>query len=102
MTRRQICWRSVASRVSSRTGGARLPLDRVRALNIGLLGDRVLQSTAWKLAEQLGWADTLTAEYLALAQLQADAFITGDADLAAVAATVVTVAPVSVLSAPGH
>lgn len=75
-------------------------LDAVRALNIRLLGDRVLQSTAWKVAEQLGWPDTMTAEYLALTQLQADAFVTGDAELAAAAATVVTVAPVSALALP--
>jgi predicted nucleic acid-binding protein len=48
-----------------------------------LLGDRVLQSTAWKeVAEELGWTDTLDAEYVALTQLHADALITFDRDLA--------------------
>ncbi len=37
-------------------------LDYVRALRIRLLGDRVLQSVAWKIADQLGWPDTLDAE----------------------------------------
>jgi hypothetical protein len=30
-------------------------LDYVRALRIRLLGDRVLQNVAWKIADQLGW-----------------------------------------------
>ena len=50
-------------------------LDYIRGLRIRLLGDRVLQRTAWSLAEELGWDDTLDAEYVALARLQADAFL---------------------------
>jgi predicted nucleic acid-binding protein len=73
-------------------------LDYVRGLRIRLLGDRVLQSVAWKLAEQLGWPDTLDAEYLALTQLQADAFITLDPNLARVAKGVVAIAPVEALA----
>ncbi len=34
------------------------------------------------LAEKLGWAETYDAEYVALTQLQADVFVTLDADLA--------------------
>lgn len=30
-------------------------LDYVRGLRIRLLGDRVLQGVAWKVADQLGW-----------------------------------------------
>ncbi len=40
-------------------------LSCVRELRIRLLGDRVLQSVAWKVADQLGWADTYDAEYVA-------------------------------------
>jgi predicted nucleic acid-binding protein len=57
-------------------------LNYVRALRIRLLGDRVLQNVAWKIADQFGWHDTLDAEYIALTQLQADAFVTLDAELA--------------------
>ncbi len=57
-------------------------LARVRALPIRLLGDAVLRRRAWEVAEQLGWAETYDAEYVALAQLQADAFLTLDPDLA--------------------
>jgi predicted nucleic acid-binding protein len=73
-------------------------LDYLRALRIRLLGDRVLQNVAWKIAEQLGWPDTLAAEYLALTQLQADAFITLDADLAHAVTGLVTITPVQALS----
>jgi predicted nucleic acid-binding protein len=73
-------------------------LDYLRALRIRLLGDRVLQSLAWRIADQLGWPDTLNAEYVALTRLQADAFITLDANLARAVAGLVTVAPVDVLS----
>lgn len=73
-------------------------LEYVRGLRIRLLGDRVLQSVAWKIADQLGWPDTLDAEYIALTQLQADAFITLRGDLARAVDGVITVAPFEVLS----
>jgi len=73
-------------------------LDHVRALRIRLLGDRVLQNAAWRIADQLGWPDTLDAEYIALTQLQADAFITLDAELAHAVRGLVTVATIEALS----
>ena len=73
-------------------------LDYVRALRIRLLGDRVLQSTAWRVADQLGRPDTLDAEYVALTQLQADALITLDAELADAVKGLVVVAPIEALS----
>ena len=56
-------------------------LDYVNRLKIRLLGDAVLRRRAWKLAEQLDLPTTYDAEYIALTQLQADAFVTLDADL---------------------
>ena len=56
-------------------------LGRIRAMPIRLLGDAVLRRRAWELAEKLGWAETYDAEYVALTQLQADAFVTHDAEL---------------------
>jgi len=41
----------------------------------------VLRRRAWEIADQLGWAETLDAEYVALTQLQADALVTLDAEL---------------------
>jgi predicted nucleic acid-binding protein len=73
-------------------------LDYVRGLRIRLLGDRVLQSAAWRIADRLGWSDTFDAEYVALTQLQADAFITLDRQLAAAVQELVTVAPVEELT----
>jgi predicted nucleic acid-binding protein len=60
-------------------------LDRltgIRAIPIRLLGDAVLRRRAWEVADQLGWASTYDAEYVAPTQLQADAFVTLDAELA--------------------
>ena len=73
-------------------------LDYVRGLRIRLLGDRVLQNVAWRIADQLGWPETLTAEYVALTQLQADAFITLDVELASTVKGLVAIAPIEALS----
>jgi hypothetical protein len=67
-------------------------LDYLRGLQIRLLGDRVLQSVAWQVADTLGWPDTFVAEYLALTQLQADALVVEDPVLAEAARRVVPVA----------
>lgn len=72
-------------------------LDHIRGLRIRLLGDRVLQAVAWKIADQLGWSDTFAAEYVALTQLQADALITLDGQLAHAVKKLVTVAPIDAL-----
>jgi predicted nucleic acid-binding protein len=61
---------------------ARDRLARIGRMPIRLLGDAVLRRRAWDLAEQLGWASTYNAEYVALTQLQADALVTLDANLA--------------------
>ena len=73
-------------------------LAYVRGLRLRLLGDRVLHSVAWDVADQLGWSDTFDAEYVALAQLQADALVTLDEQLAQDVAELVRVAPVDELS----
>jgi predicted nucleic acid-binding protein len=57
-------------------------LARIWAMPIRLLGDAVLRRKAWNLADQLGWPETYDAEYVALTQLQADAFVTLDTGLA--------------------
>jgi predicted nucleic acid-binding protein len=61
---------------------ARERLDRIGKMRIRLLGDAVLRRRAWEVADQLGWASTYDAEYVALTQLQADALVTLDAELA--------------------
>jgi predicted nucleic acid-binding protein len=72
-------------------------LDYVRRLRIRLLGDRVLQAVAWQVADQMRWSDTYNAEYVALAQLRGDAFITLDEELAAAVRDLVRVAPLAEL-----
>ena len=61
---------------------ARERLARFNRLPIRLLGDAVLRRRAWEIADELGWAETYTAEYIALTQLQGDAFVTLDRGLA--------------------
>lgn len=67
-------------------------MDYLRGLQMRLLGDRVLQRVAWDIAQELGWNDTLDAEYLALTKLQADALVTVNTGLAHAARKLVTVA----------
>ncbi len=78
-------------------GVARERLLRINRMPIRLLGDAVLRRRAWDLAEQLGWASTYDAEYIALTQLQADAFVTMDAKLARSVAGIVAVASIDAL-----
>jgi len=69
-------------------------LDHLRGLQLRLLGDRVLQRVAWKIAEQLGWLDTFVAEYVALTQLQGDAFVCMDPELLREVSGIVVVASI--------
>jgi predicted nucleic acid-binding protein len=69
----------------------------VRGMRIRLLEDHELQVVAWKVAGQFGWPDTFDAEYVALTQLQADALITLDRQLAGAVKGLVTVAPIEAL-----
>lgn len=71
---------------------AKAALRRLAELKIRLLGDRVSRQTAWRHAARLGWADTADAEYLAVAELQADALVTLDERLIAAASGVVPIA----------
>ena len=57
-------------------------LTRIWAMPIRLLEDAVLRRRAWEVADQLGWGSTYDAEYVALTQLQAEAFVTLDTELA--------------------
>jgi indolepyruvate ferredoxin oxidoreductase alpha subunit len=69
-------------------------VTRMNSLKIRFLGDKVLQRTAWRIADRLGWEETYDAEFVALTQLQADVFVTSDQDLArAVSGIVETATP---------
>ncbi|HET7571216.1 MAG TPA: type II toxin-antitoxin system VapC family toxin [Gaiellaceae bacterium] len=70
---------------------------RINSLKVRFLGDKVLQATAWKVAEELGWETTYDAEYVALTRLQADALVTADPELARAASRLVAIAPADAL-----
>ena len=72
-------------------------MTRVNSSRVRFLGDRVLQRTAWKVADQLGWETTYDAEFVALTQLQADAFVTSDAELARAVADLIETATIDAL-----
>src|ERR1700687_74625 len=76
---------------------ARDHLARIGRMPIRLLGGAVLRRRAWYLANQWGWASTYNAEYVALTQLQADAFVTLDAELARSVKGIVTTASIDAL-----
>ena len=77
---------------------ARDRLARLSRIPIRLLGDAVLRRRSWEVADQLGWASTYDAEYIALTQLQADAFVTLDAKLARSVKGLVVTASIEALS----
>ena len=72
-------------------------VTRINSLKVRFLGDKVLQRTAWRIADQLGWETTYDAEFVALTQLQADVFVTSDADLARAVAGLVETATIDAL-----
>ena len=74
-------------------------VTRINSLKVRFLGDKVLQRTAWNVADQLGWETTYDAEYVALTQLQADSFVTSDRNLARAASTLVETATIDALRA---
>ena len=76
---------------------ARERVARIGRMPIRLLGDAVLRRRAWEVADRLGWAATYDAEYVALTQLQADAFVSLNAELARRLEGIATVATVDAL-----
>jgi predicted nucleic acid-binding protein len=76
---------------------ARERLARIGRMPIRLLGDAVLRRRAWEVADRLGWASTYDAEYVALTELQADAFITLDQELARSLEGIITIASIDSL-----
>ncbi len=66
-------------------------LERLERAPIQARADRRLWREAWRVAEELGWAKTYDAEYVALARLLGCRLVTLDAALARGAAGIVTV-----------
>ena len=72
-------------------------VTRINSMKVRFLGDKVLQRTAWRVADQLGWETTYDAEFVALTQLQADVFVTSDGDLARAVSGLVETATIEAL-----
>ena len=72
-------------------------VTRINSLKVRFLGDKVLQRTAWKVADRLGWESTYDAEFVALTQLQADVFVTSDSNLARTVSPLVKTATIDAL-----
>ena len=72
-------------------------VTRINSLRVRFLGDKVLQRTAWRVADQLGFETTYDAEFVALTQLQADSFVTSDSDLARAVSGLVETATIDAL-----
>ncbi|MDJ0350546.1 type II toxin-antitoxin system VapC family toxin [Cryobacterium sp. PH29-G1] len=71
--------------------------ERLTELKLRLLGDRVSRRTAWRIARDHDWETISDAEYIAVAQLQADALVTIDPALAAKAEHLVPLAHLDAL-----
>lgn len=74
-------------------------LERLTEVTRRLLGDRVARRTAWEVVRERGWPTVDSAEYVAVARVQADALVASDPDLAAMATGLVALAPLSALFA---
>ena len=72
--------------------------ERLTALKMRLLGDRVSRRVAWTIAREQNWESIDDAEYLAVTRLQADALVTVDPALAAKAEPLVPLAPLEALA----
>jgi len=73
--------------------------ERLTALKMRLLGDRVSRRTGWRIARDQGWDTTYDAEFLAVTQLQADALVTIDPAMTRKAYNIVPLAELNALSA---
>jgi predicted nucleic acid-binding protein len=72
-------------------------VTRINSLKVRFLGDKVLQRTAWRVADELGWETTSDSEFVALTQLQADALVTSDRGLARAVSHLIQTATIEAL-----
>ena len=72
-------------------------VTRINSLKVRFLGDKVLQRTAWRVADRLGWETTYDAEVVALTPRQADVVVTSDGELAQAVSGLVDTATIDAL-----
>ena len=82
----EMAWRGTVSRDLGRAA-----LDRFLDAPIGTRRHARLTPEAWRIADELGWAKTYDAEYVALAQLLSSRLLTLDARLRRTASRLVEV-----------
>ncbi len=86
-------------RAGKRTEAAAMSAhEQMTAVRMRLLGDRVSRHTAWRVAREHDWDTLKDAEYIAITRLQADALVTVDPHLAALAREEIAVAAVDDLA----
>ena len=73
--------------------------EHLTTMKLRLLNDRVSRRTAWDLARTNGWVSLRHAEFVAITTLQADALVTVDDELAAVASGIVPLVDLQALQA---
>ena len=81
----------MASRGTVSRDLGRAALDRFLAAPIGARRHARLTSEAWRIADELGWAKTYDAEYVALAHVLSSRLLTLDARLRRTASRLVEV-----------
>jgi predicted nucleic acid-binding protein len=70
---------------------AEIALERLATADVSGRRPKGLTAEAWRIADQLGWAKTYDAEYLALARLLRCRLVTTDAKLKAAASRLLNV-----------
>lgn len=75
--------------------------EQMTEVRMRLLGDRVSRTTAYRIAREQDWDDLRDAEHVAVTRLQADALVTVDGAVAARVGSLVELAPLDALTAPG-
>jgi predicted nucleic acid-binding protein len=70
---------------------ARIALDRLASASVSPRRPKGLVAEAWRIADDLGWAKTYDAEYLALARMLKCSLLTTDSKLKSAGAKIVRV-----------
>ena len=93
---REATWRGLLGREAALVG-----LQRLSDAPIEVRSPGTLHREAWSVAEELGWAKTYDAEYVALARLEGCPLLTRDAILKRTAGRLIEVVGPTEIQTPG-